>query len=78
LLGHRSKLAELEAHIKQLHEYIERFRQGRDSLARRLEMLEWQLKGLIKVHFPSRYKHDLKVKTVLPYYLKSFNIQLKS
>ncbi|RLF23125.1 MAG: hypothetical protein DRN15_07255 [Thermoprotei archaeon] len=56
----KHKIAELEAHVKQLSEYVERFRQERDLLAKRLEMLEWRLKALIKVYFPSRFHSNLK------------------
>ena len=56
----RRRLSELEAYTKQLREYLDKFREERDSLARRLEMLEWRLKALIKVYFPSRFHNNLK------------------
>ncbi|RLF22529.1 MAG: hypothetical protein DRN15_08815 [Thermoprotei archaeon] len=55
----KHKVAELEAHVKQLSEYVERFRQERDLLAKRLEVIEWRLKALIKVYFPSRFHNGL-------------------
>ena len=60
MFRHKHKIAELEAHVKQLSEYVERFRQERDSLARRLEILEWRLKALIKIYFPSRFHSSLR------------------
>ena len=32
----------------------------RDSLAKRLEIIEWKLKALVKVYFPSRYQDKLR------------------
>jgi len=55
----RRRVSELEAYTKQLREYLDKFREERDVLARRLDVIEWRLRALIKVHFPSRYKDGL-------------------
>ena len=55
----RRRVSELEAYTRQLREYLDKFREERDVLARRLDIIEWRLRALIKVHFPSRYKDGL-------------------
>ena len=55
----RRKIFELEAYTRQLKEYLDKFRKERETLARRLDIIEWRLRALIKVHFPSRYKDGL-------------------
>jgi len=55
----RHRISELEAYTRQLREYLDKFREEREALARRLDIIEWRLKALIKVHFPSRYRNDL-------------------
>ena len=54
-----SRLIELEAYIKQLEEFVNKFRSERNELAEKLRVIEWRLKGLIQVYFPSRFKSNL-------------------
>ena len=56
-----SRLIELEAYIKQLESFIDKFRSERDELTEKLRVIEWRLKGLIRVYFPSRFKSSLTV-----------------
>jgi len=53
------KIVELESYIRQLEEFIDKFRAERNELAKKLKVIERRLKGLIQVYFPSRFKSDL-------------------
>jgi len=59
------RLADLEVYVKQLEEFVDKFRSERDEFAKRLEVVEWRLKGLVKVYFPSRFRADLNLEGCL-------------